>query len=388
MSEQQRGPEDQGRTPSPRDGKGLSGAFKVEERSEAQLQRLKKRHNVSLFAAIALFTAAAVFTVIVLGNNFGWFERQDYRGDGNETVNFNISEGDTLEQVGVDLANEDIVANAGRFIETFNEGHQGEFIQPGDYEMRRQMSSEAAVAVLMDEGDPANYAAVANTLRMDDTFQILSDSTGISVEDFESAAEDTSKFGIPDEFPNIEGYLHPGEYRFPLDATADEILQEMVDRTKETLANNNVPDDQAFRVLTVASIVEFEGVPADYADVAGAIYNRIDRPDDETNGFIQSDASVTYGLGRRSYDFSDEERNDSSNEYNTFANPGLPVGPIGSPGDESIDASANPADNDYYYWVTVNLDTGETEFAENFAQHEENVADYQNWCSDNPGRCD
>lgn len=388
MSEQQRGLEDQGHTPSPRDGKGLSGAFKVEERSEAQLQRLKKRHNVSLIAAIALFTAAAVFTVTVLGNNFGWFERQDYRGEGNETVNFNISEGDTLEQVGLDLANEDIVANAGRFIETFNEGHQGEFIQPGDYEMRRQMSSEAAVSVLMDEGDPANYAAVANTLRMDDTFQILSDSTGISVDDFESAAEDTSKFGIPEEFPTIEGYLHPGEYRFPLDATADEILQEMVDRTKETLANNNVPDDQAFRVLTVASIVEFEGVPADYADVAGAIYNRIDRPDDETNGFIQSDASVTYGLGRRSYDFSDEERNDSSNEYNTFANPGLPVGPIGSPGDESIDASANPADNDYYYWVTVNLDTGETEFAENFAQHEENVADYQSWCSDNPGRCD
>lgn len=388
MSEQQRGLEDQGHTPSPRDGKGLSGAFKVEERSEAQLQRLKKRHNVSLIAAIALFTAAAVFTVTVLGNNFGWFERQDYRGEGNETVNFNISEGDTLEQVGLDLANEDIVANAGRFIETFNEGHQGEFIQPGDYEMRRQMSSEAAVSVLMDEGDPANYAAVANTLRMDDTFQILSDSTGISVDDFESAAEDTSKFGIPEEFPTIEGYLHPGEYRFPLDATADEILQEMVDRTKETLANNNVPDDQVFRVLTVASIVEFEGVPADYADVAGAIYNRIDRPDDETNGFIQSDASVTYGLGRRSYDFSDEERNDSSNEYNTFANPGLPVGPIGSPGDESIDASANPADNDYYYWVTVNLDTGETEFAENFAQHEENVADYQNWCSDNPGRCD
>lgn len=388
MSEQQRGLEDQGHTPSSRDGKGLSGAFKVEERSEAQLQRLKKRHNVSLIAAIALFTAAAVFTVTVLGNNFGWFERQDYRGEGNETVNFNISEGDTLEQVGLDLANEDIVANAGRFIETFNEGHQGEFIQPGDYEMRRQMSSEAAVSVLMDEGDPANYAAVANTLRMDDTFQILSDSTGISVDDFESAAEDTSKFGIPEEFPTIEGYLHPGEYRFPLDATADEILQEMVDRTKETLANNNVPDDQVFRVLTVASIVEFEGVPADYADVAGAIYNRIDRPDDETNGFIQSDASVTYGLGRRSYDFSDEERNDSSNEYNTFANPGLPVGPIGSPGDESIDASANPADNDYYYWVTVNLDTGETEFAENFAQHEENVADYQNWCSDNPGRCD
>lgn len=389
MSDHERGPEHQARQRTrPEDSKELSGAFQVEERSEAQLLRLKKRHNLSLLGAIALFTAAMVFTVAVLGNSFGWFERRDYRGEGKEPVNFTIEEGDTVEQVGIDLANQDIVAHPGRFIETFNESHQGEFIQPGDYEMRKQMSSQAAVSVLMDEGDPTNYAAVDNTLRMDDTFEVLSESTGISVQEFEDAAEDPTKFGVSDEFPTIEGYLHPGEYRFALDATPDEILQEMVDRTNATLERNNVPKDQVFRVLTIASLVEFEGVPSDYADVAGAIYNRIDRPDDETNGYIQSDASVTYGLGRRSYDFSDAERKDASNKYNTFANPGLPVGPIGSPGDESIDAAANPADNDYYYWVTVNLDSGETKFGKDFEEHEVNVAEYQAWCSNNPGRCD
>lgn len=388
MSDHKRGPVDQAQKRTRRgDAKEISGAFQVEERSEAQLERLKKRHNLSLLGAIALFTAAAVFTISVVGNNFGWFERRDYRGEGKETVNFTIEEGDTVEQVGINLANEDIVAHAGKFIETFNEEHQGEFIQPGDYEMRKQMSSKAAVAVLMNEGDPTHYAAIPETSRKDDTFATLAKSTGISVEDFEKAAEDPTKFGVPDKFPTIEGYLHPGEYRFKMDASADEILQEMVDRTKATLDRNNVSEDDAFRVLTVASLVEFEGVPSDYADVAGAIYNRIDRPDDETNGYIQSDASVTYGLGRHSYEFSDAERKDASNKYNTFANPGLPIGPIGSPGDTSIDAAANPADNDYYYWVTVNLDTGETKFAKNFAEHEANVAEYQAWCSNNAGRC-
>ncbi|WP_262925701.1 endolytic transglycosylase MltG [Kocuria atrinae] len=140
-------------------------------------------------------------------------------------------------------------------------------------------------------------------------------------------------------------------------------------------------------MVTVASLVEFEGVPDIYPEVAGAIYNRIDRPDDETNGLIQSDASVTYGLGKRSYHVSDEEKRDKSNPYNTFAHPGLPVGPIGSPGDESIKAAANPDENDYYYWVTVNLDSGETKFAENFEEHNRNVQEYQEWCSDNEGRC-
>ena len=96
---------------------------------------------------------------------------------------------------------------------------------------------------------------------------------------------------------------------------------------------------------------------------------------------------VTYGLDRRSYDFSEEERRDESNRYNTFANPGLPVGPIGSPGDAAIAAAADPQDNDYYFWVTVDLDTGETKFARTFAEHQVNVAEFQAYCRDESESC-
>ena len=50
-------------------------------------------------------------------------------------------------------------------------------------------------------------------------------------------------------------------------------------------------------------------------------------------------------------------------------------------------AAANPAENDYYYWVTVNLDTGETKFAKTYAEHQKNVEEYQSWCSDHEGKC-
>lgn len=366
---------------------GLSGAFEHHDVTPEMEARQKRRSLVSLIAAIALFIAALLIVVSVLGSAFGLFERKDYNGSGDEAVNFSVGDGQSTGQIAASLQSEDIVADAGYFVESFQDRYPEDYIQPGDYQLKTQMSSDAAIDVLMERDEATHYAAIDQTQRMGDTFQTLSESTGIEQSEFEAFEEDTDRFGIPGEFPTLEGWLHPGEYRFPLDYTPEQIIQEMVDRTKETLNNNDVPEDQWFRVVTVASLVEFEGVPDIYPEVAGAIYNRIDRPDEETNGFIQSDATVAYGLGKRSYHISDEEKQDKSNEYNTFAHPGLPAGPIGSPGDRSIDAAANPDDNDYYYWVTVNLDTGETKFAENFEEHSRNVEEYQQWCSENEGKC-
>jgi UPF0755 protein len=42
----------------------------------------------------------------------------------------------------------------------------------------------------------------------------------------------------------------------------------------------------------------------------------------------------------------------------------------------------------YYYWVTVNLDTGETKFSETLAEHNAYTKEYLNWCSEQEeGRC-
>ncbi|MEX5298307.1 endolytic transglycosylase MltG [Kocuria sp. CPCC 205292] len=367
---------------------GLRGVFEHEELTPEQVKRRQRRGRVSLTTAIALFLLAALITVSVLGSTFGWFEIRDYRGDGKDPVTFSVAQGATTGQIAVALQEQGIVADAETFVETYQEEHAEQFIQPGEYELRTEMSSEAAVDALMEEDEATHYAAVNRTLRMSDVFGVLSESTGIPVSEFEAYEEDTEAFGIPGRFPTLEGWLHPGEYRFPLDATAEQILRDMVDRTRATLEDNGVSgEDRIFEVLTIGSIIEFEVQPEHYDVVAGAIQNRLDNPDGETSGFIQSDASVTYGLDRRSYDFTEEERRDESNRYNTFANPGLPVGPIGSPGDAAIAAAADPQENDYYFWVTVNLDTGETKFSETYAQHLEYVEEYNQWCSENEGRC-
>ena len=77
----------------------------------------------------------------------------------------------------------------------------------------------------------------------------------------------------------------------------------------------------------------------------------------------------------------DAERADASNRYNTYANPGLPVGPIGNPGDVAISAAIHPADGTWLFFVPVNLATGETVFSTTIEEHDAAVAQLQEWCA-------
>jgi UPF0755 protein len=77
----------------------------------------------------------------------------------------------------------------------------------------------------------------------------------------------------------------------------------------------------------------------------------------------------------------DAERADASNPYNTYANLGLPVGPIGLPGELAIDAALNPAEGDWLFFVPVNLKTGETVFNTTAEAHEASAQQLRDWCA-------
>jgi UPF0755 protein len=62
------------------------------------------------------------------------------------------------------------------------------------------------------------------------------------------------------------------------------------------------------------------------------------------------------------------ETQNTDSPYNTYLHPGLPPTPIEAPGDAAIKAAAHPAAGDWYYYVTVNLRTGETKFAKTYAE--------------------
>ena len=352
-------------------------------------RRRRLRGTVIMLVVLLVFAGTVYAAALMLRDALGLNDVTDYAGPGEGETVFNVPEGAGLLSIGDGLENADIVADSETFVEALSAISGGREVQPGEYEMRLQMSSAAAAEALLGENPSlVSYAAVARDLRQGEVFDILSASTNIPRAEFEALAAAPTQFGLPPQALSLEGYLHPGEYRFPIDATATDIIAEMVAATKARLETDGVTDpNEQYRILTIASIVQSEAQDRDYASVAGSINNRLTPGNTETNGYIQSDATVAYGLGERTYQLTPEEKADTSNPYNTFANPGLPKGPIGSPSDEAIDATVNPADVPFYFWVTVNLDTGETKFSETYAEHLRYVAEYDAWCGANPGRC-
>jgi UPF0755 protein len=119
------------------------------------------------------------------------------------------------------------------------------------------------------------------------------------------------------------------------------------------------PGFSASEILTIASLIESEGTPDVHRKVAQVIYNRL-----EKRMPLQFDSTVHYILKRRGEIFVSISDTKVRNSYNTFLNPGLPPGPIGSPTRASIDAALDPEPGDWLYFVTV--EPSRTEFTSSY----------------------
>jgi UPF0755 protein len=95
---------------------------------------------------------------------------------------------------------------------------------------------------------------------------------------------------------------------------------------------------------------------------------------------LQFDSTLHYAADTRGDVVAGEDLRKIKSPYNTYTHTGLPPGPISSPGAAALEAAANPDDSDYRYFVTVNLKTGETRFAETLPEHNRNVAQYREYC--------
>jgi UPF0755 protein len=150
---------------------------------------------------------------------------------------------------------------------------------------------------------------------------------------------------------SMEGYLFPDSYKFKKGVTEKRILMGMLQNFHEKVVDGLSDDVHASplpldKVVTVASLIEREArVPEDRPLIAAVIYNRLHR-----HMPLQIDASVLYALGHHKQKVMLADLKVDS-PYNTYRHPGLPPGPICSPGLDSIKAALRPAPTDYLYYV-------------------------------------
>ncbi len=307
---------------------------------------------------------------------------EDYSGEGTGSVVFEVHDGDSSAAIGRNLKTAGVVASVEAFTDAAAGNPDSQGIQVGFYELAKKMSAESALAVLVDPDNLVqNSVTVPEGLRVEDTIALLSKKTDIPVKEFEKALDRPESIGLPSYANgNAEGYLFPATYAFPPNADATDMLSAMVDRWQQAADEADLEGRAKAlgytpaQLMTVASLVESEANrDEDRGKVARVIYNRLET--DATNHLLQIDATVNYALDRDLGLGLTTEDLQVDSPYNTRRYPGLPPGPIESPGDAAIAAAANPTEGDWVYYVTVNLDTGETKFTDDYDEflHFKNV---------------
>jgi len=178
---------------------------------------------------------------------------------------------------------------------------------------------------------------------------------------------------------NPEGWLAPGAYDPDEGATAADVVQVMVDRRVAQLEARRVLPARWHEVLTAASVIETETYNQnEKPGVARVLTNRL-----VGGGPLQMDSIILYPVPEDRIFTTSEERA-SDQPYNSYRHDGLPPTPISTPDEASIDAFLDPPPGDWWFYVTIDLESGETRYAVTYQGHQDNVGLLRAWLENNP----
>ena len=340
----------------------------------------------------------AVFTVVLIilgglvgGGFWGWSqygerilnylgeeEIPDYAGAGNAPeIILVIESGDIGEDVARKLSEEGVTASFEAVYQILLEDTSITF-QPGTYRLLSEMSAQSALDAIANPENRVLYkVTIPEGVTLSRALEIISENSDIALADLEQAAADPTVYGVNPEGDSLEGYLFPATYTLEPGSSASDVVSMLVDEMIARLDGLGIAPDQWHEVLTKAALIQREARETeDFYKVSVVIDNRI-----ADGMLLQFDSTVTYWENTYGTVWTtDEARANADNPYNTYFYPGLPPGPIGLPGATALDAAINPADAEYRYFVTVNLQSGATVFSETLSEHEAAVQLLREWC--------
>ena len=282
-------------------------------------------------------------------------------------VRITVKEGASVEAVAQEIESKGVIRSA----RVFALAGKGAVIKPGIYDIapsesvarilsRLQKGDVVTVRVTFPEGFTAAQVAkrlAKNGLCDEATFLELVTKRG-----------DTVNADLP---KNLEGYLFPDTYRFPIGATETQIAERMTANFDTVFVVPNRADIEASGrsladLVTIAAMVEREArVAKDRPLIAGVIYNRLRR-----GMRLQIDATVQYARKQHAARLLYRDLEVES-PYNTYRVAGLPPGAICNPGNASLDAALRPASHtDLFYVATAD---GSHVFSETYAGHQANI---------------
>ncbi|TSJ86570.1 MULTISPECIES: endolytic transglycosylase MltG [Bifidobacterium] len=356
-------------------------------RREMRRRRERRKHRKQIMIviiALAVVLATSCVVILVGGLRHGAPRivatkevAPDYPGPGGQPLEFTVESGQGADQVGANLVKAGVVKSTAAFLHAITSTQSESRLLPGVFDLRLRMKASDVVAILTDSSKAGGFLQVRAGERIRDVVARAAQLSGVPQSEFDALIQAKGEGILPQEAQgNFEGWLQPGEYDVRKAGSAKAILSNLVSKRVEHLDQLGVPGGQDRQtILNTASITEAEVNKSEYySKVARVIENRL------AKGMpLGMDSTVAYSNNVSALKLTDAMLKNADDPYNTRVHPGLPPGPIGSPGDEAIQAVMHPESGDWLYFVTVNMDTGETRFSDNPDQFNRDVKEYKAW---------
>jgi UPF0755 protein len=313
----------------------------------------------------------------------GWLAwRQETRlpklAAGAPTVKLVVQPGATADAIGRELQALGLVRHPLVFRLLVRSRGLGGQLKAGEYALEGPLSLEDILALLARGDVVRNEVTIPEGRTIEETGTLLA-TEGVDLAAFLEVAHDPTLIeDLDPEAHDLEGYLFPDTYDIPLTPdSARSLVRRMVGRFREVIAPElgRIADkDLSVReVVTLASLVELETAAVEERPRIAAVFlNRLHR-----RMLLQTDPTIIYALKQEGRWDGNIRRRDleMDSPYNTYRYPGLPPGPIGSPGREAILAVLDPADTRDLYFVSRN--DGTHHFSETLTEHNRAVDRYQ-----------
>jgi len=353
---------------------------------------------VIAYVAVVYFPKQAVDLYGQPGPNLGFFQRLNLTArlvmDRNNLLlasdfntdqqSFVIDPGDSVNLISLNLEQDGLIPNAEDFRMYLIYKGMDTSVKSGEYLIKPNMT---AVDIAQAIQNPISQEIVVTILpgwRAEEIVAaLISSGLNIKADDFMQLINHPAGSILPTDLQNVtslEGFLMPGEYHFTRDASVQAVIANMLlqfdqQMTPEMLQAYHDQGLTLEQAITLASIVQKEAVVADEMPmIASVFYNRL-----AVNMKLESDPTVQFALGYNAAQrtwwtnpLSAADLNVDS-PYNTYANAGLPPGPICNPGLAALSAVAHPAQTPYYYFRAKCDGSGLHSFATTFAEHQQNA---------------
>ncbi len=304
---------------------------------------------------------------------------QEPASSSTEVAVFEVRPGESFKTIARRLEGQGLVTSATKLDIYARVAGLANKVRVGEYAIRRDSKPKDIINVLVS-GKSIEYSVTvtegSNRFEIADT---LEKQGIIRKDEFLKLTQDPqfAQALLGEPLTSLEGYLFPETYHITKFTGARGLVKMMVDRFRENFAKVRMnPSVRMSRhqFITLSSIVEKEtGAPEERAVIASVFHNRLAK-----RMKLQTDPTVVYGVWEKTGVWNKNiSRQDliTPTRYNTYTLDGLPHGPISNPGLEAMQATANPAQTEFLFFVSRN--DGTHVFSKDYRQHQTAVTKFQ-----------